>query len=1193
MSKQNLLSKLLLLVAVMLAGAGTAWADKITDYNDIVSGKKYYIGATVSNTDYYFYADGSVAATGVQGTSKTDKNDAAVLVFEGSGDQWTVKFDNSDYYLSLAKTKNNGKVDVVEEAATWTLSNTAKDLIQMKVNEFVLQKNSSTSLNFGSYASGQTDVWLELAESFSITAVSNNDSWGTVTLSGSIITATPAAGYTYADPAYTVTEGTATVVQNGNSFAVTPTSACTVQINFAAIPTYTVTLGDDNTMLTEAFGNAGVTLPTRSDIGDYAFAGWSETNIASETTTAPTIIPAGVYMPVANITLYPVYTKTEGSGIQNKTASVIIADYASANNWENGKAYQPLVMDENISVGGTISGNNFKYYSSDNSWRFYTGGSFTVTANNGATLSSVTLTFGDGSLSYGEESITSGTAFDVTGTSAVISAGGTTKITVISVDYAISSGTVYYWSSPVAAAVERPVITVAENPFFFSTTATITCATEGAAIKYSFDGTTWSDYSAALTINETKTIYAKAIKGSDESSVAQVTATKNLAEPTVTIDATGITNTNVFEGTAAGSLAATVTYNDAAIEGATVTWSGNNDDVATIDATTGAVTLVGAGSVTFTATFAGNADYSEKPATYEMTVTNIDPNANDGSKDKPYTVAEAIAFIETLGSATSTDDVYVSGIISQVDEYNSKYSSITYWISDDGKTTTQMEVYSGKGFDGANFSSKDDLQVGDIVTVKGKVKMYNSTPEFVQNNQLVSFNRPVVASITVSPTTVDATAAETDGTLTVTYNNLTNYLSEVQFVASDGETSATYDWLDAEINTTDDTMLDYTIGENTTTEVRKAYMKVYAVGDEGEAYSNLITITQAAPVIMNTYTLATSITSGKHYVIASGTDEAVKVMGGQNNNNRAAVNGIVSGTTLSIASDADVTEVIIYGPDASGLYSIYDKDNGYLYAASSSSNYLKSQAINDVNGKWEIAFGEGEVSIVAKNSGNRNVMQYNSGSTLFSCYASASQKPVYLFEKYGDVAQTSTVDVKLNAYGFATYASTGVLDFLDAADASFSAWQITGVSTENKITFEQIESTVATGTGIMLKGKANATITLNVMPGTGAKLSDNKLVGITEPTTIATGEYYGLSGNNFVKVGAGEAPANKALLPAELVNESNSARFTFVFEGETTGIATVKSVQLNETVYNLRGQRVDNPVKGGLYIVGGKKVIMK
>ena len=52
-----------------------------------------------------------------------------------------------------------------------------------------------------------------------------------------------------------------------------------------------------------------------------------------------------------------------------------------------------------------------------------------------------------------------------------------------------------------------------------------------------------------------------------------------------------------------------------------------------------------------------------------------------GTSTNPYTVAQARAFIDGLNGATSTEK-YVSGIISQIDNYNSNNSSITYWISD-------------------------------------------------------------------------------------------------------------------------------------------------------------------------------------------------------------------------------------------------------------------------------------------------------------------------------------------------------------------------------------------------------------------------------------------------------------------------------------------------------------------------------
>ncbi|MBR6931465.1 MAG: chitobiase/beta-hexosaminidase C-terminal domain-containing protein [Bacteroidales bacterium] len=94
---------------------------------------------------------------------------------------------------------------------------------------------------------------------------------------------------------------------------------------------------------------------------------------------------------------------------------------------------------------------------------------------------------------------------------------------------------------------------------------------------------------------------------------------------TVTIDASGITNTDLYIGTEAGQLTATVKdNNNTIIEGATVTWESNDDDIATIDAN-GVVTLVAVGSTTITASYAGNDTYGSSSATYTIEVTDTTP----------------------------------------------------------------------------------------------------------------------------------------------------------------------------------------------------------------------------------------------------------------------------------------------------------------------------------------------------------------------------------------------------------------------------------------------------------------------------------------------------------------------------------------------------------------------------------------
>ena len=96
---------------------------------------------------------------------------------------------------------------------------------------------------------------------------------------------------------------------------------------------------------------------------------------------------------------------------------------------------------------------------------------------------------------------------------------------------------------------------------------------------------------------------------------------------TVTIDDSDITNTDVYTGTAAGSLTATVTETESgnSVSGATVTWTSSKENVATIDEN-GVVTLVAAGTTTITATYAGvSGEFGSSSATYELTVTSSAP----------------------------------------------------------------------------------------------------------------------------------------------------------------------------------------------------------------------------------------------------------------------------------------------------------------------------------------------------------------------------------------------------------------------------------------------------------------------------------------------------------------------------------------------------------------------------------------
>ena len=170
----------------------------------------------------------------------------------------------------------------------------------------------------------------------------------------------------------------------------------------------------------------------------------------------------------------------------------------------------------------------------------------------------------------------------------------------------------------------------------------------------------------------------------------------------------------------------------------------------------------------------------------------IDPNQK-GSESNPYTVTEAIALIKA-GTAPSTA-VCVKGKITAVTFFNATYSSLSYNIADEGSSDV-IEVYSGKGKDGANFSSKDDLKVGQTVVVKGIVKAFtkndgtivneidkNSTIISIENTGTTSPDTPATGKGSLSDpyNVAEAIATIKAGTAPTTQVYLTGIISDVAF----------------------------------------------------------------------------------------------------------------------------------------------------------------------------------------------------------------------------------------------------------------------------------------------------------------------------------------------------------------------------------------------------------------------------
>ena len=355
------------------------------------------------------------------------------------------------------------------------------------------------------------------------------------------------------------------------------------------------------------------------------------------------------------------------------------------------------------------------------------------------------------------------------------------------------------------------------------------------------------------------------------------------------------------------------------------------------------------------------------------------------------------------------------------------------------------------------------------------------------NIVLNEYTEPVPAII-LDTYAIDVPAEGGEGDINVTYQNIN--LGEgdiyVNFVDESGEYSFEYDWITAEIDANNNVhfVVDANQGD-----ARIAYFKVeFIYNDDYEGdlkfsrygnwtagyESDMITVTQAAyvaPFEPATYTLATTIESGKTYIIVGSKEIEGEThyyaMGEQGDHNRPGVAISVAGTTATVETaevhEFIVTDTLLVDWDKDGgswnadpMYSIYDtKGHGFLYASSSTANHLKTETDLDSNGLWTINNGEGDgqFSIVAQGSNTRNVMRfnYNGGNTLFSCYDEVNnQLPVYLYVKEeATTTVTQTITLTAGTNWVSTYVEITKEDLQNALVAALSNPAGTVIKSQN------------------------------------------------------------------------------------------------------------------------------------------------
>ncbi|MBQ0114264.1 MAG: chitobiase/beta-hexosaminidase C-terminal domain-containing protein, partial [Bacteroidales bacterium] len=305
-------------------------------------------------------------------------------------------------------------------------------------------------------------------------------------------------------------------------------------------------------------------------------------------------------------------------------------------------------------------------------------------------------------------------------------------------------------------------------------------------------------------------------------------------------------------------------------------------------------------------------------------------------------------------------------------------------------------------------------------------------------------------------------------------------------------------------------------GENVTVQVLAGYNNLTS-----DIAEYTVTVEEAPAPGGNDFTLVTStsdLVAGREYIIIN-QEKAVAMSTTQNGNNRGqtAVELSSDKNTATINDDA---QVFTLEGSSSGWY--FNTGAGYIYAASSSSNYLRTETTKDDNAKAAITFSDNTASIVFQGNYTRNVLQYNSSNSIFSCYSSASQKPVYLYYRNAGPAKTMTSIAISGTPTTTTYTvgeafSTAGLSVIATYSDNSTETITDGIEWEiDPTTFdtagENVTVSVMAGYNNLTSDIAEYTVTVNA-PVTMTSIA---ISGTPTTTTYTVGEAFSTAGLSII-----------------------------------------------------------------------------
>lgn len=288
--------------------------------------------------------------------------------------------------------------------------------------------------------------------------------------------------------------------------------------------------------------------------------------------------------------------------------------------------------------------------------------------------------------------------------------------------------------------------------------------------------------------------------------------------------------------------------------------------------------------------------------------------------------------------------------------------------------------------------------------------------------------------------------------------------------------------------------------------------------------------------------------------------------------------------------------IAVSGTQSSSEYGL-DIDNGNSVTITSDNGVLISKVDLQLSNYYGSEKIKSTAGTVAGSNNNWTISGINSSNLTISHPGEGLGVQIKeITVRYREVNAPSTMELTA-AFAEGVYWTT----FYSAID-NYQAPEGTHVFTVNldgnTIKTTEIEDRIVTkGQGVMLKSSTGNIVMTKVDNGSSGSYVGNSLVGtshsISNPGNAYVLNYKTSRGVAFYKLSStGTIGANKAYLVA---NSTAAARAFFAFDTDaTTGIDKVNAQNSDKEVkaFDLQGRRVAKPANG-LYIVNGKKVIMK